>query len=739
MEIHPVKKSVWLAVLGSCLLATSPVAADELVRFTVPATSAGIRGNAAVTYHGYAHPKYRFNFTTSAVFSDPDLPGNVIMIAKSGDNSIDPATGQEIPSADTQEVLVGRSIDGGNTFHYRRILKWTNGRRMVRVAMVPDPDRFKVWVGTAQMFQNVPDDPVETFLGTTRIEIDWQNKKVRLLANENPTIWNEYNLDKLNPPDPLFFTTKQFDHIAKVTLGSQTRYEAWGSIGVSPGSSPPCATNEYQQNVANWPNIGRRIVWYHFDPSNGVDLTSEKLINSSVRLLPTAYARSDKLVTRAEFGNEEFLYVGTQEQIVCDEIALQNSDGTSIRFIRLSYDALNDNYTEEELDYLLDIANPLAPNWSCANSRVRCAGDARVHYGMVNAIPYQSGGQLQLYVSAWTNEAPTLPAIGEVGTTTATQNVKTVNLINSYSDPVVFVQPPSYNDQEPVIARITNVTASSFQVRLQEDSGLDGIHPTESLSYVVLERGTYRLSDRRVLEVDKVATSVTIPSSISWTSDLDLEDSFGNDTGAVVLTQLQTSNDSSFAKTRQTGIPTVGNKLNQCNPLGQCGTIRVATAGFGIERDEASQRAGIQHGAVEEVGILLIGETWQGRNSSIFPLGPWGAQGFDVRRVSGVGGIGNYGWTPVTFEQPHIGNLESPAVLAWSDTRIGGNPASLRYRNLASTGVEVTIDEDQAYDSERNHLLESVVYWVIGRGTGSSNIPKVIRAQPIDPITDLVF
>ena len=140
--------------------------------------------------------------------------------------------------------------------------------------------------------------------------------------------------------------------------------------------------------------------------------------------------------------------------------------------------------------------------------------------------------------------------------------------------------------------RFRGVTSSSFEVRLQEDTGLDGAHAVETLHYVVLERGTYRLTDRRVLEVDRVTTDVTLPQTVSWTSQLDLEDSHGNDTGALVFTQLQTMNDSYYAKTRHRGAPVIGD-VQQCNPLRQCGDLRVATARFGIERDEASQQAGV--------------------------------------------------------------------------------------------------------------------------------------------------
>ena len=728
------KATIAMALFAVGLAFSPPVSADELLRFSVPATASGVRGDSTVTYHGYAQPKSRFNFTTNSVFTDPGLPNNVIMIAKSGDNSIDPVTRMEIPSTDTHDVLVGRSVDGGDTFYFRRVLKWTNGLRMVRVVMVPDPGRHLVWVGTGQVFQNVPDNPAESFRGTTRIEIDWATKRVRLL-DQDLSGWDEYPLDTLNPPEPGYFTNKQFTHLAEVTVNNQTRFEAWATANQSPSTAlpVPCRdVNIFNQNKAMWGSVGRRIAWYRFDPVNGVDLSSEKLITSSVRTLPTSYPRSDMQVTRVEFGNEEFLYVGTQEQIVCEELVQQNSDGGSVRFIKLQYNATTDNYDEVELDYVLDIASATSPNWTCVDPDVRCHGTTRNHYAKVNAIPYQDGGRLQLYVSAWGSEAPTLPAVGEVGTVSASHLATTVNLSRSYDDPVVFVQPPSFLGGQPAIARISNVTSSSFRVRLQEDTGLDGAHVVENLHYVVLERGTYRLSDKRVLEVDKVTSSVSMPSTISWTSKLDLQDTFDNDTGVVIFTQLQSMNDPDYAVTRHTGVPIIGNKF-QCNPIGQCGNIRVGTTSFGIDREEASLRAGVPHGANEQIGVLALGEKWLGRSSSIFTLGPWGASGFDVRRVPGVGGITNSGWTSLAFEPPHLGNLSTPILLAWSETRNGGDPAHMRHRSLTSASVDLAIDEDVSFDAERNHALETVIYWVIGKGSGT------IRAQPISSVVDQMF
>ena len=255
---------------------------------------------------------------------------------------------------------------------------------------------------------------------------------MRLLA-EDLVGWDEYAFDTLNPPEPGFFTLKRFSHLAEVTVNGENRFEAWGSVAVPEQGTAlpsPCASiTTYTTNTEMWATAGRRIAWYRFDPATGVDLASEKYITSSERELPTSYPRSDQLVVRGELGDEEFLYVGTQDQIVCDELVEQNSAGTSVRFIKLNYKAAADNYEEVELGYLLDISNPTSPNWICADADVRCAGVLRAHYGKVSAVPFRSGNRMQLYVSAWGSAAPTLPAIGEAGVTAASHQTTRVLLL----------------------------------------------------------------------------------------------------------------------------------------------------------------------------------------------------------------------------------------------------------------------------------------------------------------------
>lgn len=78
-------------------------------------------------------------------------------------------------------------------------------------------------------------------------------------------------------------------------------------------------------------------------------------------------------------------------------------------------------------------------------------------------------------------------AFGETGKTNLTNAWTTIQLAREYTKPVVVFGGISNNDTDGVNARIRNLTATSFEVRLQEWDYLDGTHPTESVSWIVME------------------------------------------------------------------------------------------------------------------------------------------------------------------------------------------------------------------------------------------------------------
>ena len=73
----------------------------------------------------------------------------------------------------------------------------------------------------------------------------------------------------------------------------------------------------------------------------------------------------------------------------------------------------------------------------------------------------------------------------------------TVNLQNTYTNPVVVLGPVSQNGGDPSVLRVRNVTATSFEWQLDEWDYLDGGHVQTTQHYIVMEAGIYEIGGLR--------------------------------------------------------------------------------------------------------------------------------------------------------------------------------------------------------------------------------------------------
>ncbi|MEM8722593.1 MAG: CAP domain-containing protein [Cyanobacteria bacterium P01_G01_bin.39] len=281
----------------------------------------------------------------------------------------------------------------------------------------------------------------------------------------------------------------------------------------------------------------------------------------------------------------------------------------------------------------------------------------------------------------------TTQLMGEIGQISDLNHVsQTIQLNNTYTNPVVFALPLSHNGGDPAIARITDIQDDSFSLYLQEAEYLDGNHARESLSYMVLEAGTWELGDGSLLEVGTVDTKATTNSS--W-SAISFESEFVNK--PAVLSQVQTQNGGQFVRTRQ----------------------NLASAdGFALAMEEEELLKNSGH-AKETVGWLAI-ETGSGN---------W--NGFDYQ-AGHTGTRIDHTWDTINFKQSFE---EAPSLFASVASFRGGDPVGLRHRNLGSSSVQIELEEDQSLDSEIGHTLESVDFLAIA---GSGNL----SAMAYDPMVN---
>ncbi|MDJ0610904.1 MAG: S8 family serine peptidase [Kiloniellales bacterium] len=96
-----------------------------------------------------------------------------------------------------------------------------------------------------------------------------------------------------------------------------------------------------------------------------------------------------------------------------------------------------------------------------------------------------------------------------LGETTIDGAWRTVSVPSAFLDPVVIVGPPTFNDPEPGVVRLDTITASSFDVRFQEWTNLDGVHGSESVPYLISDPSGEVLPDGSVVEIGRFSLGGT--------------------------------------------------------------------------------------------------------------------------------------------------------------------------------------------------------------------------------------
>ena len=282
--------------------------------------------------------------------------------------------------------------------------------------------------------------------------------------------------------------------------------------------------------------------------------------------------------------------------------------------------------------------------------------------------------------------------IGEVGyiNDTLTHSPQTIYLQNQYQNPVVIAWPLSYDGANTTVPRITQVTSSSFTVYAHEAPNLDGSHTTETLSYLVVEAGFWRLPNGALLQAGTVSTNATVGRLVTnqWQSI-----NFGTPfTGSpVVLSQVQTNNDNHWVKARERSV--------------SCSSFQIA-----MEEDEIQTTA---HGT-ETIGWVAI----EGGR------GQW--SGLDY--AAGVtGNVVNHEWYELGFGAD-LGS--TPRFLAQLGTYNEADNAELRYdqTTLNGSGVSVITEEDTTRDAELVHAGENV-HFIVFSGNGA------LEARPVSTLS----
>jgi hypothetical protein len=256
--------------------------------------------------------------------------------------------------------------------------------------------------------------------------------------------------------------------------------------------------------------------------------------------------------------------------------------------------------------------------------------------------------------------------IGEAGTVSVDENWTTVSLSGSYTDPVVVTSVGTYNDPDPVHARVRNAQSGSFEVRLEEWEYQDGVHSPEAVQYIVMEAGEHDTEAGMSVLAGKASVDG------SWTTV-----TFSTNWGAQshVYTQVMSTNDSTPTSTR------------------------VTRAGKGqfdvICQEEETNRSGsdtsMNDHATETVGFITTQPQPRGNNAGV--------------GESVASSLPSDQWSTNSLQESYT---TTPVVVHRMQSYFGRNTTDLRTRNLSTSSFDIVAQEEQSRDTETGHVPEYV-------------------------------
>lgn len=265
--------------------------------------------------------------------------------------------------------------------------------------------------------------------------------------------------------------------------------------------------------------------------------------------------------------------------------------------------------------------------------------------------------------------------IGEYGRLTLNHQWKTISLDESFKNPIVIVSDPTFNGSDPAVTRLRNVKENSFQIRLQEPNYLDGSHTNESVAYLVIESGDWKLSDGTRISAG-TRSSGRLTSQGFETQAL----SKFNST-PTVLSQVQTFNDSDWVTTRVTEQSS--------------GRFK-----FALQEEEALN--GGSH-ASELVG-------WVALNSGV------GNDGDTLLQGGTTGRSYNQDRSTVSLS---AGFNADPSLIVKLGSYSGSDTANVRIDDITATSFGARVQEDQSLDAELSHANESLSFLALAGRDGS--------------------
>lgn len=261
-----------------------------------------------------------------------------------------------------------------------------------------------------------------------------------------------------------------------------------------------------------------------------------------------------------------------------------------------------------------------------------------------------------------------------------------LQLETDFIDPVVIGGVPTAADSDEVVVRFRNLRRGQsdclgwcVDMMLQEPGCRDGMHRSESVAWMVIERGTFEMEH---VNSRFAAGTLEMRGGLFYDVDIGLSIGLVPSDDLVVLTQVQTFNDAQFVKTRQ--------------------------------RQRHSQTPGVS------IALEQIGEAFESVHGE--EIVGW------LAMEPGTGVLGGHEYsafsTPdVVTHEAHVLNFNGrfstrPYLFASIASFDGVDAAALRIRDISASSSTVFIEEEQCSDAEIQHTTEIVNFIALEEVTG---------------------
>ena len=266
--------------------------------------------------------------------------------------------------------------------------------------------------------------------------------------------------------------------------------------------------------------------------------------------------------------------------------------------------------------------------------------------------------------------------IGEYGQISVNHHWKSINLTNTYTSPIVITSDPTIKGGDPTVVRLRNIDSNSFDLKLQEPNYKDGSHTNEDISYVVLEEGSWNLTDGTQIAAGSKNTNKL---STQGREKISFDDSFTS--GPAVLAQTQTFNGRDWVTTRTDAI------------TGQSFDVMM--------QEEEQLNSGIH--VTETIGWVAMDQGVATDGDTIIE-----------------GGVTPDVFTDQTKTHIFEDSFDSaPTLLTKLSTFDGADVANSRIQLVSSTEFSAMVQEEQSKDSELRHTTEMLAYLAFDGSSGT--------------------